>query len=902
MNSRSWEELEALAESHFPSFNHIHCSALVCRLPKLVTPSQLPPAAKARFARFLGRVSDLVSLRLPTFDPRAVANVLWGVSKLGYSPAPTLLNKFLFEAYVHMDKFNAQELANLSWALATLAAMGNRPVPAWLAKFTAAAVRRVAFLKPQELAHMTWALSRLCPRPSSHKHAQPQPSPSGPASAPAGAPASPSPARAEGPGPLPELVTALAASAASRVEHFSCGELVMTLDALHRLDPAAAVRLLRPALPHLLRVHAAAMSPQDLALLWVLLGKCAIVPALRLGKELDLDQVLSQTQPTTSAPSSAGSAPEASDREGPHEPLASADGRSSGGRRVGRGAVDPARLGRQHLYALLDVTERSLHGFSPQGLCLALVAWARLHMQPSPAVAAAVCARFQRVLPAAASFQAVSVSLWAMAQLRFRPEPQAVQLLVSCAALQAPMAKPHELLVLLWALQKLRWQPPPAIAQRLGARLGEVAGELRPQGLQLAVSAFTLFGEPIPAAVAEGAVAAAKASMVSAQLLAEGTAKAKGRGRGKGRGKADASAVKAAPTALPPLSALTPRSVVRFFSTLAGVAVPRPATAEARAASLQSLRRMRWRLLGHGECPSRRRGVCATLEAAVSGHLHTLSLDAMIAMLGSMARMRLSPSHAFMSQVFSRLDDSIKELPAWHAGRLLSALGRLGVRPPASWLTQLLDLIEPQYDSLSHRQLLGVLRGLVQLRYRPTAEWMQSYFDECLRRLDEWPASNVDIFLTSLHGLGMRLRGAPCQQLQLVVYRKRRELQDEATPEDRADVEEVHEAERAQQAKWRRARWTQPRGAAATGPSLGAAKPGAVRGLALGGRDRAWGSKTGAAGKAGLLLPRGRGVRGASKWSSARDEVRRILRSQEHLRQSLCKVCEDLSACRVTWR
>jgi hypothetical protein len=83
MRAQSWQELEALAHAYSVSFNHVHVSALVCRLPKIVNPAQLPKPESSQFSRFLREVSDLVTVRLSTFDPRAIANVLWAVSKLG---------------------------------------------------------------------------------------------------------------------------------------------------------------------------------------------------------------------------------------------------------------------------------------------------------------------------------------------------------------------------------------------------------------------------------------------------------------------------------------------------------------------------------------------------------------------------------------------------------------------------------------------------------------------------------------------------------------------------------------------------------------------------------------------------------------------------------------------------
>lgn len=42
------------------------------------------------------------------------------MARLGFRPSPELLNHLLFMAYVKAEQLNAQELANLGWALATM--------------------------------------------------------------------------------------------------------------------------------------------------------------------------------------------------------------------------------------------------------------------------------------------------------------------------------------------------------------------------------------------------------------------------------------------------------------------------------------------------------------------------------------------------------------------------------------------------------------------------------------------------------------------------------------------------------------------------------------------------------------------------------------------------------------
>ncbi|PNH12374.1 Ferredoxin-A [Tetrabaena socialis] len=894
MNSQSWQQLAQLARLYAPSFNHVHVSALVCRLPKLVTPAQLESAERFQFNRFLGDVSDLVLLRLPSFDPRAVANVLWAVSKLGFSPAPTLLNKFLFEAYVRMYDFNAQELANLSWSLATLASMGNQPVSVWMHKFTHAAIPRVPSLKPQELAHLAWALSKLCPplpcelplsgsaaapgasagagaaastpaaAPAAAAGAQPVPSRSAPsyrsragtaagasALAMAGNGASPAASSSSPPADaLPELLHTLALRAASIVPAFRCGELVMALTALHRLHPAAGLALLRPAVPHLLK-RPQDLSAQDLANVWSVLGKCA---ATGLGKDF--------AAPSQAAGGSAGAhaaaSSSASSYRGATGYVGSGDGSSDGsssssssdssreratgwkgsggsedapgrgsaaggradaqtgpadagsGERgrwgsAGRGrggftAGMPPTLGRHHLYALLDATEHgAFHDFTAKGLCTVLVAWAQLGLQPSASGADALLLRYQQLLPAQATFQCVSVTLWGLARLKIQPPPAMMSLLTSCAELQMAVAKPCELVALAWALQQLRYRPGKLLLQRLGPRLVAVSEQLRPHGLYVIINFYLLFGEPLPEAVritslavrrlGMGATAAAVGGGGNAAAVATQAAAA---AAGGDAGATAAAGGDAATASADDVAVASPSVAVRFLASLAGVAVPTLPTIQHQLAAAVTRQRVRWRLQ---EQAGRRAALSRAVESATLGRLGQLSNAALVALLLSVSHLHLDPSEALMREALATAEARTAGLTPWQAGGLLSALARLRARPDAAWLGRVLDSLVPEYDSMTGRQLLYVLPALLRMHYRPSGAWMRGYFHECMSRVDTWPAADVHLFLRGLHAMGVRLEGGSreCQKLRMVVYRKKRP----------AAVEKAEEAKHAARGRTR---------------------------------------------------------------------------------------------------
>ncbi|KAL6765219.1 hypothetical protein V8C86DRAFT_2463351 [Haematococcus lacustris] len=160
----NWQSLQAILQRDAQHMNHIHVSALLVRLAKLVgqqreQQAQRPSDTGARaLDRFLGEVSALVSSRLEQFDPRALANCLWAVARLGYRPSHSLLQRFLFLTFIHMHDMKGQELANTAWALAS---MHVYPGAAWLARLHAHVAAKGSAMKAQELANTSWAMQQL---------------------------------------------------------------------------------------------------------------------------------------------------------------------------------------------------------------------------------------------------------------------------------------------------------------------------------------------------------------------------------------------------------------------------------------------------------------------------------------------------------------------------------------------------------------------------------------------------------------------------------------------------------------------------------------------------------------------------------------------------------------------
>ncbi|GLC38969.1 hypothetical protein PLESTM_000801200 [Pleodorina starrii] len=846
MEARSWQELEGLARNYSAVFNHIQVSALVCRLPKVVrSPEHLPQPEKSQFNRFLREVSDLVTHRLSTFDPRAIANVLWAVSKLGYSPAPTTLNQFLFESYVRMHDFNAQELANLAWALANLTTMGNRPVPVWLRKYTLAAVPRVPELKPKELAHLTWALSKLFPggvalpaatrlpqpgvapgaagtppssgvgneRPSA-THAEGRthagaasaeahiviPRPPATAAPTAGEPSTSASADAAGPAssdsatPLRELVAALTFHAIELIPRFACGELVVSVWSLQNLDLAAGTRLLRPALQHLLRTTPQDLSAQDLAFLWQTMGKCAADSSAG-GELLPPGGASGSNGPAGTSRASrlscAGSTGAVAGAAAGRSRCQTAAVFSQSPDAAGASLEDPdARqppLDRDQLHALLDLTVRSLYDFTAQGLCMTLWAWARLGLQPDEAVARAVFQRFHQVLPAQAAFQCVAISLWSAAQLRLRPPSATMALFETCARLQLPASKPLERQALLWALQRMRYRPSEALLESLNIRLLDTVDQLYPLELQWVLRAYDVFGVEVPRRVRLRALHVA--TQIAAASKRDHAAAVTGAGSAAtsfGWGSLPAAAsLPAAPAALgaPPAAAAatahrstaTPCAAVSYFAALVGLGVDVTCERSRRRAAERKVQLLRWRLEASAQ---QRRALRASIEGSVQGRLGELDDGQLSALLAVLVRLHLRPRATFVREVYRELALRAATAPLLHrhAAALLAMLGRLNPRPrpPPEVLAGLLAALEPHLAALPDEHLLSTVQSLARLRYRPPGPWLRCYFAECMARVDGWPSANLEVFLSSLTALGLRLSGAPCRQLQVVVYRRKK--------------------------------------------------------------------------------------------------------------------------------
>jgi len=94
--------------------------------------------------------------------PRHIASLAWACAKAQVQD-PKLVFQMSADACAQLDEFEPQALANLAWALATLAGAGVASDSGWLlaAALPAAALPKLREFNPQELSNIAWACVAL---------------------------------------------------------------------------------------------------------------------------------------------------------------------------------------------------------------------------------------------------------------------------------------------------------------------------------------------------------------------------------------------------------------------------------------------------------------------------------------------------------------------------------------------------------------------------------------------------------------------------------------------------------------------------------------------------------------------------------------------------------------------
>lgn len=97
-------------------------------------------------------------LQTSGFAPQGLANLTWALGTLRVNPGPRLSAQLLAAAGSNLGKFQAVELAQYGWGLASL---HLRVEEAWLKPWRKAVVRVLPQVTPQGLSMLLWATARL---------------------------------------------------------------------------------------------------------------------------------------------------------------------------------------------------------------------------------------------------------------------------------------------------------------------------------------------------------------------------------------------------------------------------------------------------------------------------------------------------------------------------------------------------------------------------------------------------------------------------------------------------------------------------------------------------------------------------------------------------------------------
>jgi len=152
--SRSAISLLALMESRGNDFNDVNISTAIHRLGSRFSPffeNKREPEAGLR------KVMDLcvLSIARGELGPRSLANVAWGLARLGVV-ATTLFAAIAQETPYRVFEFGPQDFANLSWAFAK----ADVDAPALFDAIEAASPAHMQGFSPRHISSTAWAFAR----------------------------------------------------------------------------------------------------------------------------------------------------------------------------------------------------------------------------------------------------------------------------------------------------------------------------------------------------------------------------------------------------------------------------------------------------------------------------------------------------------------------------------------------------------------------------------------------------------------------------------------------------------------------------------------------------------------------------------------------------------------------
>lgn len=177
-NCSSWHQLATLVHMHDEQLDHVHLSAAIVKLAKLLPSPHANPEPQLfhLVSHLCGRVPDMIHL----LDDRQTANMLWALAvatptltrpaqqgrtgkiaaaaTVAAAAAARQAHRLSLKMQQFWDTASPQALSNALWALATL---GIRPADHWLRGYVAATRQLLGSFRPQELSSMLWALATL---------------------------------------------------------------------------------------------------------------------------------------------------------------------------------------------------------------------------------------------------------------------------------------------------------------------------------------------------------------------------------------------------------------------------------------------------------------------------------------------------------------------------------------------------------------------------------------------------------------------------------------------------------------------------------------------------------------------------------------------------------------------
>lgn len=158
--------LQRLISQKGGAFNHIHTTAVISKLAKLVSavPDGAPPPTAARppldaaCQEALDAWQHICLAKMDALDGRAISNTLHALARLPQRADPQLLAALLRASLTLLPTFEPQHFSNTIWALA---ALGHRPSATWLAAFYTASLPALPSFNSQALANTAYGLAKL---------------------------------------------------------------------------------------------------------------------------------------------------------------------------------------------------------------------------------------------------------------------------------------------------------------------------------------------------------------------------------------------------------------------------------------------------------------------------------------------------------------------------------------------------------------------------------------------------------------------------------------------------------------------------------------------------------------------------------------------------------------------